>query len=157
LFIDFEKPKRLRVNGTARVSREDPLIKHTVGAQLIVRLEVRAIFPDRTFSAPPRILGQAFGLFLVLQNLSGGTCPMESNQVKVLSGRDRDEALARIRALPRMQLFPLQPCLPPMLVSPTPWPLSETGEPLPLLRRRSSSGSPDAPLESTAVNMGEAD
>jgi uncharacterized protein len=46
LFIDFEKPKRLRVNGTARASREDPLIKHTVGAQLIVRVEVRAIFPN---------------------------------------------------------------------------------------------------------------
>jgi predicted pyridoxine 5'-phosphate oxidase superfamily flavin-nucleotide-binding protein len=31
LFIDFEKQKRLRVNGTAHASREDPLIKHTVG------------------------------------------------------------------------------------------------------------------------------
>jgi uncharacterized protein len=46
LFIDFEKQKRLRVNGTAHVSREDPLIKHTVGAQLIVRVEVHAIFPN---------------------------------------------------------------------------------------------------------------
>jgi predicted pyridoxine 5'-phosphate oxidase superfamily flavin-nucleotide-binding protein len=46
LFIDFEKPKRLRVNGAARVSREDPLIKHTVGAQSIVRVGVRAIFPN---------------------------------------------------------------------------------------------------------------
>jgi predicted pyridoxine 5'-phosphate oxidase superfamily flavin-nucleotide-binding protein len=46
LFIDFEKPKRLRVNGTARVSHDDPLIKHTVGAQLIVRVRVQAIFPN---------------------------------------------------------------------------------------------------------------
>jgi hypothetical protein len=46
LFIDFEKQKRLRVNGTAHASREDPLIKHTVGAQLIVRVEVHAIFPN---------------------------------------------------------------------------------------------------------------
>jgi uncharacterized protein len=46
LFIDFEKQKRLRVNGTAHASREDALIKHTVGAQLIVRVEVRAIFPN---------------------------------------------------------------------------------------------------------------
>jgi predicted pyridoxine 5'-phosphate oxidase superfamily flavin-nucleotide-binding protein len=46
LFIDFEKPKRLRVNGTARASREDPLIEHTVGAQLIVRVGVRASFPN---------------------------------------------------------------------------------------------------------------
>lgn len=46
LFIDFEKPKRLRVNGTATVSRDDPLLAHTVGAQLIVRVKARAIFPN---------------------------------------------------------------------------------------------------------------
>jgi predicted pyridoxine 5'-phosphate oxidase superfamily flavin-nucleotide-binding protein len=46
LFIDFEKPGRLRVDGEARVSRDDPLIRHTVGAQLIVRVKVRAIFPN---------------------------------------------------------------------------------------------------------------
>ena len=46
LFIDFEKPKRLRVDGTASVSRDDPLLAHTVGAQLIVRVQARAIFPN---------------------------------------------------------------------------------------------------------------
>jgi predicted pyridoxine 5'-phosphate oxidase superfamily flavin-nucleotide-binding protein len=46
LFIDFEKPRRLRVNGTASVSRDDPLMKNTVGAQLIVRVRARAIFPN---------------------------------------------------------------------------------------------------------------
>jgi predicted pyridoxine 5'-phosphate oxidase superfamily flavin-nucleotide-binding protein len=46
LFIDFEKPKRLRVNGEARISRNDPLLAHTVGAQLIVRVKARAIFPN---------------------------------------------------------------------------------------------------------------
>jgi predicted pyridoxine 5'-phosphate oxidase superfamily flavin-nucleotide-binding protein len=46
LFIDFEKPKRLRVNGTATISRDDPLLAHTVGAQLIVRVKARAIFPN---------------------------------------------------------------------------------------------------------------
>ena len=47
LFIDLHhKPKRLRVNGTALVSREDPLLAHTVGAQLIVRVKARAIFPN---------------------------------------------------------------------------------------------------------------
>jgi predicted pyridoxine 5'-phosphate oxidase superfamily flavin-nucleotide-binding protein len=46
LFIDFEKPKRLRVEGVASVSNDDPLIKHTVGAQLMVRMQVRAIFPN---------------------------------------------------------------------------------------------------------------
>ena len=46
LFIDFEKPKRLRVDGAASVSRDDPLIGRTVGAQLLVRVKVRAIFPN---------------------------------------------------------------------------------------------------------------
>ena len=47
LFIDMhDKPKRLRINGTATVSREDPLLAETVGAQLIVRVAARAIFPN---------------------------------------------------------------------------------------------------------------
>jgi predicted pyridoxine 5'-phosphate oxidase superfamily flavin-nucleotide-binding protein len=46
LFIDFEKPKRLRVEGAASVSRDDPLLAHTVGAQLMVRVKARAIFPN---------------------------------------------------------------------------------------------------------------
>ena len=46
LFVDFFKPKRLRVNGTASVRRDDPLLQHTVGAQLIVRVKARAIFPN---------------------------------------------------------------------------------------------------------------
>jgi predicted pyridoxine 5'-phosphate oxidase superfamily flavin-nucleotide-binding protein len=47
LFIGLhDKPRRLRVNGTARVSRDDPLLAHTVGAQMIVRVEARAIFPN---------------------------------------------------------------------------------------------------------------
>jgi len=47
LFIAMHgKPQRLRVNGTAMVSREDPLLARTVGAQLIVRVIARAIFPN---------------------------------------------------------------------------------------------------------------
>src|SRR5262245_29545224 len=47
LFIGLhEKPLRLRVNGTAALSRSDPLLSCTVGAQLIVRVKVRAIFPN---------------------------------------------------------------------------------------------------------------
>jgi predicted pyridoxine 5'-phosphate oxidase superfamily flavin-nucleotide-binding protein len=46
LFISFERPHRLRVNGTAAVRRDDPLLAHTVGAQLIVRVKARAIFPN---------------------------------------------------------------------------------------------------------------
>lgn len=46
LFIDLHKPQRLRLNGTATVSRDDPLLANTVGAQLIVRITARAIFPN---------------------------------------------------------------------------------------------------------------
>ncbi len=47
LFIAMhDKPKRLRVNGRASVSDSDPLLKETVGAQLIVRVTARAIFPN---------------------------------------------------------------------------------------------------------------
>jgi predicted pyridoxine 5'-phosphate oxidase superfamily flavin-nucleotide-binding protein len=47
LFIDMgEKPRRLRVNGAARISNEDPLMKSFPGAQLLVRVKARAIFPN---------------------------------------------------------------------------------------------------------------
>src|SRR5690349_19169582 len=47
LFIAMnDRPKRLRINGSARVSDVDPLLGETVGAQLIVRIEARAIFPN---------------------------------------------------------------------------------------------------------------
>src|SRR5947209_9128007 len=47
LFIDMhERPRRLRVNGAATVRRDDPLLARTVGAQMIVRVQARAIFPN---------------------------------------------------------------------------------------------------------------
>jgi len=47
LFIAMHgKPRRLRVNGHAVVSDNDPLLAETVGAQLIVRVAARAIFPN---------------------------------------------------------------------------------------------------------------
>lgn len=47
LFIAMaEKPSRLRVNGTATVSRDDPLIAAFTGAQLLIRVQARAIFPN---------------------------------------------------------------------------------------------------------------
>jgi predicted pyridoxine 5'-phosphate oxidase superfamily flavin-nucleotide-binding protein len=47
LFIAMHgKPKRLRVNGEATVSDQDPLLAQTVGAQLIVRVAARVIFPN---------------------------------------------------------------------------------------------------------------
>ena len=47
LFIAMHgKPQRLRVNGEATVNDQDPLMDQTVGAQLIVRVTARAIFPN---------------------------------------------------------------------------------------------------------------
>jgi hypothetical protein len=47
LFIALtDKPRRLRVNGAATMRDDDPLIAETVGAQLIVRVAARAIFPN---------------------------------------------------------------------------------------------------------------
>ena len=46
LFIDFETPKRLRVNGTAVVSADDPLIADIPGAVFVIRLTAERIFPN---------------------------------------------------------------------------------------------------------------
>jgi uncharacterized protein len=47
LFIAMHgKPQRLRVNGRATASADDPLLRETVGAQLMVRVAARAIFPN---------------------------------------------------------------------------------------------------------------
>ena len=46
LFIDFEKPRRLRVNGSASVGGDDPLLASFAGAQLIVRVRAERIFPN---------------------------------------------------------------------------------------------------------------
>jgi predicted pyridoxine 5'-phosphate oxidase superfamily flavin-nucleotide-binding protein len=47
LFIEMgEKPRRLRVNGSATVVRDDPLMAEMAGAQLVVRVRAAAIFPN---------------------------------------------------------------------------------------------------------------
>jgi predicted pyridoxine 5'-phosphate oxidase superfamily flavin-nucleotide-binding protein len=47
LFIRIgEKPGRLRVNGRAEISRYDPLIAETPGAQLLIRVTPIDIFPN---------------------------------------------------------------------------------------------------------------
>jgi predicted pyridoxine 5'-phosphate oxidase superfamily flavin-nucleotide-binding protein len=46
LFVDFESPRRLRVNGRASVREDDPLRADFVGAQLVVRVQAEAIFPN---------------------------------------------------------------------------------------------------------------
>ncbi len=46
LFIDFESPRRLRVNGLASIDDGDPLLAELPGAQLVVRVRVTKIFPN---------------------------------------------------------------------------------------------------------------
>jgi predicted pyridoxine 5'-phosphate oxidase superfamily flavin-nucleotide-binding protein len=46
LFIDFEQPKRLRVNGTATLHLDDPLLSTYTGAQAVVRVRAEQIFPN---------------------------------------------------------------------------------------------------------------
>jgi len=43
LFIDFEHPNRLRVNGRASLHFDDPLLCEFAGAQLLVRAQSRAL------------------------------------------------------------------------------------------------------------------
>jgi predicted pyridoxine 5'-phosphate oxidase superfamily flavin-nucleotide-binding protein len=47
LFIAMHgQPRRLRISGEASIDPEDPLIAETIGAQMVVRLKARAIFPN---------------------------------------------------------------------------------------------------------------
>ena len=41
-----EKPGRLRINGRAKISRDDPLIAKTPGAQLLIKITPIDIFPN---------------------------------------------------------------------------------------------------------------
>jgi hypothetical protein len=46
LFINFERPSRLRLNGIASVHMTDPLLGEFPGAQCIVRVRAERIFPN---------------------------------------------------------------------------------------------------------------
>lgn len=46
LFIDFERQHRLRLNGTASIDERDPLLNEYPGAQLVVRVRIREVFPN---------------------------------------------------------------------------------------------------------------
>ena len=46
LFIDFERPNRMRVNGTASVHDDAELLAGFEGAQLVVKVRARDIFPN---------------------------------------------------------------------------------------------------------------
>jgi predicted pyridoxine 5'-phosphate oxidase superfamily flavin-nucleotide-binding protein len=46
LFIDFEGRKRMRLNGTASVDEDDPLLAEYPEAQFIVRVRATEVFPN---------------------------------------------------------------------------------------------------------------
>jgi uncharacterized protein len=46
LFLDFEKQKRIRVNGTAEIKENDPLLAEFPGAVFVVRVTAERIFPN---------------------------------------------------------------------------------------------------------------
>ena len=46
LFIDFELQRRMRVDGTARLSMDDPLMERYPEAQFLVRVEATRIYPN---------------------------------------------------------------------------------------------------------------
>jgi uncharacterized protein len=46
LFIDFEKGKRLRLNGVASVDEHDELMERYPEAQFVVRVRAREVFPN---------------------------------------------------------------------------------------------------------------
>ena len=46
LFLDFEQPKRIRINGTAQLREDDPLRADFPGSVFIVRVTATQIFPN---------------------------------------------------------------------------------------------------------------
>jgi predicted pyridoxine 5'-phosphate oxidase superfamily flavin-nucleotide-binding protein len=46
LFIDFERGRRLRINGVASINEQDELMERYPEAQLIVRVRAREVFPN---------------------------------------------------------------------------------------------------------------
>jgi predicted pyridoxine 5'-phosphate oxidase superfamily flavin-nucleotide-binding protein len=46
LFVDFERQKRLRLNGVASIDDADPLLEHYPEAQFVVRVRATHVFPN---------------------------------------------------------------------------------------------------------------
>jgi predicted pyridoxine 5'-phosphate oxidase superfamily flavin-nucleotide-binding protein len=46
LFVDFEGQKRMRLNGTASIDTEDPLLPEYPRAQCVVRVRATEVFPN---------------------------------------------------------------------------------------------------------------
>jgi uncharacterized protein len=46
LFVDFQRQARLRVHGSAFIQDDDPLLANWPGAELVVRVQIREMFPN---------------------------------------------------------------------------------------------------------------
>jgi uncharacterized protein len=46
LFIDFERRRRMRLNGTASIADDDPLLAEYPEAQMVVRVAATEVFPN---------------------------------------------------------------------------------------------------------------
>ena len=46
LFVDFERRRRMRLNGVASVDNDDPLLREYPEAQLVVRVAATQVFPN---------------------------------------------------------------------------------------------------------------
>jgi uncharacterized protein len=46
LFVDFEQPSRLRLNGVASIDLDDPLVAEYERAQFVVRVHATHVFPN---------------------------------------------------------------------------------------------------------------
>lgn len=60
LLIDFESPKRMRINGTAEVLDQGPLLDLFHGAELVVRVAIERLWPNcPRYIHPHQRLGQS--------------------------------------------------------------------------------------------------
>ncbi len=62
LFIDFERQRRLRLSGRARISNDDDLLPCYPEAQFIVRVSVTRVFPQLSPIHPQVPARRALGL-----------------------------------------------------------------------------------------------
>ena len=46
LFVDFQRQARLRLNGSAFIQENDPLMAHWPEAEIVLRIKVREMFPN---------------------------------------------------------------------------------------------------------------
>ncbi len=103
LFIALhDKPKRLRVNGSARVSDDDPLLGETVGAQLIVRVAGARHLPQLPALYPEHADDRAVDLYAAaemrvagagledLRQLQGRRAPARADLERLVMRSERD-------------------------------------------------------------------